>query len=456
MNTVENTLPSETNTFDDPACKVMPMQAESVASMPAENKEPFAPPFPERLDELDTSVSFLTGLALRAASLENDSTTAGIANRLRLGLVITDTLLEQLYRDRLVEKKGVVGLHNHRYTLLDRGWAEVTRLNDVCSYVGPAPVSLQAYTEMTVLQVRNRPSVTQLALERALAHLVLSAEVKQTLGMVASSGRSLFLNGPSGNGKTAIACALANAVPGDLWIPYAVEVDGQIIRIFDSHNHVCVKPETEDYDRRWVKIRPPLVVVGGELTIETLDLLSSPQQRYYEAPLQVKANGGVLLVDDLGRQRCSYKELLNRWIIPLENRTDYLTLSTGKKIQVPFEATVIFATNLQPEDIADDAFMRRMGYRLEVVPPTPNVYAEIFTAYAQSRGLSADPHVLGRLLERYVQENRTPRACEPRDLIERAIDLCKFRREPLRISDETLNVGWKSYFGAAACAPARA
>jgi len=442
MSTVENPPPPA------PAADPAP------GPVPAE-QEPFAPPFPGQLDELDTSFGFLTGLALRAVSLETDCTTATVANRLRLGLVITDQLLEQLYRDRFVEKKGVVGLHNHRYAMLDRGWNEVARINEFCNYVGPAPVSLQAYTEMIVLQVRNRPVVTQKALNRALAHLVLSAEVKQILGMVITSGRSLFLNGPAGNGKTAIATALANALPGDIWIPYAIEVDGQIIRVFDSHNHVCVKPKTDDYDKRWVKIRPPLVVVGGELTIETLDLLSSPHQRYYEAPLQMKANGGLLLVDDLGRQRCSYKELLNRWIIPLEGRVDYLTLSTGKKIQVPFEQTVIFATNLDPADIADDAFMRRMGYRMEVVAPTPTVYAEIFMAYAQSRGLEVDPHVLGRLVERYARENRIPKACEPRDLIERCIDLCKFRREPLRITDETLNIAWTSYFGAATSATAR-
>ena len=456
MNAVQDAVLLGTPRTDDPVCKVTPLSVEKGAPKPVtEAKEPFAPPFPEKLEELDVSPAFLIGLVLRTVSLESECTTASIAQRLRIGILIADALLERLYRDKWIEKKGVVGLHNHRYTMLERGWQEVARLNEFCSYIGPAPVSLQAYSEITVLQIRNRPPVTPLALERALAHLVLAADVKQTLGMVASSGRSLFLNGPSGNGKTAMACALANTVPGDLWIPYAIEVDGQIIRVFDSHNHVCVKPETEDYDRRWVKVRPPLVVVGGELTIETLDLLVSPNQRFYEAPLQVKANGGVLIVDDLGRQRCSYKELLNRWIIPLEHRVDYLTLGTGKKIQVPFEQIVIFATNLSPADIADDAFMRRMGYRLEVVPPTPNVYAEIFTCYARSRGLNVDPHVLGRLLERYAAEGRQPRACEPRDLIERVIDLCKFRREALRLTDETLNVAWNSYFGAAVCAPAR-
>lgn len=439
-------------------CKLMPLSgaAEGEPPVAAEPAEPFSPPFPERMDELDVSPVFLAELALRAVATEVDCTTASIAARLHLGLIITDQLLQRLYQEKLIERRGAIGLHNYRYGMLERGWQEVNRLNRQCSYVGPAPVSLQSYTELTVLQARNRPPATPAAVEQALSGLVLSAQVKQTLGLVASSGRSLFLNGPAGNGKTAMACALANTIPGDFWVPYAVEVDGQIIRIFDVHNHVTVQPMTQDYDHRWVKIRPPLVVVGGELTIQTLDLLASETQRFYEAPLQVKANGGVLVVDDLGRQRCSPKELLNRWIIPLEHRVDYLTLSTGKKIQVPFEAIVVFATNLDAVELQDEAFMRRMGYRLQIVPPTPNIYAEIFTCYARSRGLSVDPHALARLLSRYQDEGRTPRACEPRDLIERAIDLCKYRREPVRLTDETLQTAWESYFGKAVCAPAAA
>ena len=283
-----------------------------------------------------------------------------------------------------------------------------------------------------------------------MADIVLTESAKQTLGLVASSGRSLFLSGPSGNGKTAMARALVDAIEGDMWIPYALEVDGQVIRIFDPHNHQPVKVEGDDYDRRWVKIRPPLIVVGGELTIDSMDLNYTGSQRFYEAPFHLKSNGGVLLVDDLGRQRCSATELLNRWIIPLENHVDYLTLSTGKKIQVPFEQVVIFATNLTVSDIADEAFLRRMGYRMYVMSPGPDTYAEIFSRHARSRGLSVDPGILAHLERRYGAERRTPKACEPRDLIDRSIEVCKFRREPIRLTKAVLDLAWDGYFGASA------
>jgi hypothetical protein len=196
-----------------------------------------------------------------------------------------------------------------------------------------------------------------------------------------------------------------------------------------------------------VRIRPPLVIVGGELSLDSMELMSTDTQRFYEAPFQVKANGGVLVVDDLGRQRCSAKDLLNRWIIPLENRVDYLTLNTGKKIQVPFEQTILFATNLTDKDLADEAFLRRMGYRLHVPGPSPSMYAEIFIRYARSHGLLIDATLLARLLDRYSEEGRSPKCCDPRDLIERSIELCLFRKQPPVISEEILDLAWKNYFG---------
>lgn len=407
----------------------------------------FVPPFPEKLGDLDVSPGFLADMALKTVSLDADCTTASVASRLRLGMRITEDLLQRLCREKLVEIKGVVGLHNHRYAMLDRGWSEVKRVLDFCSYTGPAPVSLKAYTERITQQVRNRPPATRQALEQAMAGLVLSDHAKEILGLVASSGRSLLLTGPSGNGKTAASRALVNAIPGDIWIPHAIEVDGQVIRVFDSHNHQPVQHPNDDFDRRWVRIRAPLVMVGGELTLQSLDLSSTDTQRFYEAPLQVKANGGVLVVDDLGRQRCSATELLNRWIVPLEYRLDYLTLSTGKKIQVPFEQIVVFATNLTDSDLKDEAFLRRMGYRLHVAPPTPDTFTEIFKRYARARGLSVPPRLIQRLLEKYCAERRTPKCCDPRDLIDRWIDLCKYRKQPIRLTEEALDVVWSGYFG---------
>ena len=428
-----------------------PDRVEDVNLLAAEDSDKFAPPFAQTIDELGVSMTFLSDLALKALSLEPDATTASVAQRLHLGMVVTDMLLQRLARDKIIDKKGVAGMHNHRYGMLDRSWVELNRVMTINSYIGPAPVSLNAYSEILTKQVRARLPATRRALDRAMADIVLTDGAKQTLGLVASSGRSLFLSGPSGNGKTAMARALVNAIAGDLWIPYAIEVDGQVIRVFDPHTHQPASTNCTDFDHRWIKIRPPLVVVGGELTIESMELTSTSTQRFYEAPFQMKSNGGVLVVDDLGRQRCSAAELLNRWIVPLEQRIDYLTLSTGKKIQVPFEQVIVFATNMTGEEIADEAFLRRMGYRMYVMPPGPETYAEIFRRYARARGLSFEQSIFAHLELRYGKERREPKSCEPRDLIDRAIEVCKFRREPVRITNETLDMAWDGYFGASAC-----
>lgn len=420
----------------------------AVRPLGSEDTGLFTPSF-RRLGELDVSLGFLADLTLKAVSLQPDCATVHIAERIRLGMMETDALLQRLYEEKLVDKKGTVGLHNNRYAMTDRGWARAAQCLERCSYVGAAPVSLEEYTKMLVRQVRSRPAVAKTVLDAALSELVLPDAVKRRLGMVATSGRSLFLSGPPGNGKTTMARALVNAIPGELWIPRAVEVDGHVIRVFDKHVHHEVEPPDGDYDRRWVKIRPPLVTVGGELTIQSLDLAATEAARCYEAPFQWKANGGVLVIDDLGRQRISARELLNRWIIPLEYRTDYLTLSTGKKIQVPFELIVVFATNLTDTDLVDEAFLRRMGYRVYVPAPSSAMYSEIFRRFAGTIGLPVDEALVRHVLGRYKAENRELKGCEPRDLLTRAVDLCKFDGQSPRLTKEVLDEAWESYFGGA-------
>jgi predicted ATPase with chaperone activity len=302
---------------------------------------------------------------------------------------------------------------------------------------------------MRLQSVPSEPASLE-TVRAAFGDLILPESLLQTLGCVINSRRSLFLTGLPGTGKTAVAERINAALPGAIWIPYAVEIDGQIIRVFDSHCHRPAPAEVTptDYDRRWVLIERPLVIVGGELTLENTDLTWSEAARFYEAPFQMKSNGGTLVIDDFGRQRVAPQHLLNRWIVPLERRVDYLALHTGKKIEVPFEQLVVFSTNLDENDLADQAFLRRMGYRARVEPPTAAAYSQIFARAAGVRGVEYSNASLDHVLHKYVAEQRQMKGCEPRDLLDRITDICRFEGQPLRLTPQLIDVAWQNYFGA--------
>src|SRR5918996_1896655 len=408
----------------------------------------FVPPIPLKVENTQLDFGFLADLALKTVYADANCTTERAAEKLKLSMPVTEDLLQHLYREKFVEIRGLISHGNHRYGLLDRGWQRAQQLLNMNGYIGPAPVSLSAYSEMVVRQSAARDPIEPESVRSAMSGLVLPEDTVQTLGLVANSRRSLFMTGPSGNGKTTIATALHSAQHGEIWIPYAIEVDGQIIKVFDLHSHQPVAVNGIDrYDQRWIRIKRPIVIVGGEMTIETMDLIYSTTVRFYEAPFQMKSNGGTLVIDDFGRQRVDPHDLLNRWIVPLEGRVDYLTLHTGKKIEVPFEQLLIFATNLDPSDLVDDAFLRRMGYRLFVNTPTKEMYAAIFEQYARAMGFTYDPKYLDSIFHLYAEDKRPLRGCEPRDIIERCADLCKYENRPKVLSNDLLEVAWKNYFG---------
>jgi hypothetical protein len=411
--------------------------------------ESMGPPIPEELADTGIAEGFLCDLALKHVAMLPEPTTSAVAQRLNLPRTLTEEILQKLYREKLIEVRVQAAVGSTRYAMLDHGWDRLTRLLQVCGYVGPAPVSLNDYAHMMRLQsIPSNPASID-TVRSAFHDLVLPDSLLQTLGCVINSRRSLFLTGLPGTGKTAVAERINGALAGAIWIPYAIEIDGQIIRVFDTH---CHQPAHEDYtpaefDKRWVLIERPIVIVGGELTLENADLTWSEAAKFYEAPFQMKSNGGTLVIDDFGRQRVAPQDLLNRWIVPLERRVDYLALHTGKKIEVPFEQLVVFSTNLEEKDLADQAFLRRMGYRARVEPPTPAAYLEIFKRQAYNRGIECDSSVLGHILTKYRVEHRQMKGCEPRDILDRATDICMFESLKLELTTEIVDIAWRNYFG---------
>lgn len=411
--------------------------------------ETMGPPVPEELSELGIGEGFMCDLALKHVAMLPEPTTATVAERLHLPRALTEEILQKLYREKLIEVRLQTAFGSTRYGMLDHGWDRLVRLLALCGYSGPAPVSLTDYSHMMRLQSIPSHPASMDTVRAAFHDLILPETLLQTLGCVINSRRSLFLTGLPGTGKTAVAERINNALPGAIWIPYAVEIDGQIIRVFDSHCHRIASEEVTpyEYDRRWVLIDRPLVIVGGELTLENADLTWSEAAKFYEAPFQMKSNGGTLVIDDFGRQRVAPQDLLNRWIVPLERRVDYLALHTGKKIEVPFEQLVVFSTNLDEKDLADQAFLRRMGYRARVEPPTAGAYCEIFKRQAFNRGIRCDQQVLDHVVNKYRIERRQMKGCEPRDLLDRATDICMFEGNAPELTSQVLDIAWGNYFG---------
>jgi predicted ATPase with chaperone activity len=409
-----------------------------------------APKAPQDIASARLEEGALADLAVKLAYTVARFTSDWVGKRLHLSLALVGELMEQLCRDGLAEETLRTGQGRSHYRITQRGREHAERLLEVCGYIGPAPVHLKAYAAMLRWQFANTPQVLPEHVAAALSGLVLSPKAAQLAGLAVSSGRSLFVYGPPGNGKSSLGRQIHAALTGDYWIPHCISVGNSVVRLFDEqvHQRADVPGERPGaVDQRWVRIRRPLVIVGGELTLDLLDLIFSPTLRYYEAPPHLKANGGVFLVDDFGRERVSPEQLLNRFITPMEYQIDYLTMSTGQKIQVPLRHVLIIATNLNPELVTDPAFLRRMGYRVYLGPPTPEQYARIFQLYAQRQGAAVAPEVIERLLERYRAQDRELRSCEPRDLIERARDICRFQGRPLELTPKVLDLAWVGYFG---------
>ena len=390
----------------------------------------------------------LQGLVLKLGYVSSQFSTELTAQKLHLPIPLVANLLEELRQDKLVEVLGSSGPLCYRFALSQKGRDRALRALEISGYLGPAPVSLESYTLAVVQQAHARPAVDSRQVAQSLSNLTLSEEARMLAGLAVTGNRSLFVHGPAGNGKTALCLSLRNSLTTPVWIPHCFAVENQVVRVYDPQVHEPL-PATPgiNLDTRWIQIRPPLLVAGGELRLQDLELTFSPTLRFYEAPIQVKANGGLLLIDDFGRQQVQPAQMLNRWIIPMEYHIDYLTLQTGKKICVPVRQLLLFATNLEPREVTDPAFLRRMGYRLNLKSPNPRQYTTIFQDYAARQGVQLPEGLIDSLLSRYAAEHRELRCSDARDLIERVRDYCRYHLVPFELTPKYLDQAWNGFFG---------
>lgn len=423
---------------------------------------PPLPPAPNSIAECGLSASFLCDLVLKTFFARGQIRGIDLSNATRLPYPgILEAAIRLLRDESLVEvRKGQDYQElNWEFALTGKGQR---RADDVMAregYVGPAPVPLSVYNQT----VRNQPAqwsrITDESLRSALADIVIANETIQKLGPAFNSGKSMFLYGHAGNGKTSVSERMARILMGGYLLPFAIEVYGQVIRLFDSANHhVLVDPlaapgnltapdGTSRFDQRWLIVRRPFIVVGGELKREHLNLTYDPIMKYYVAPVQLKANGGILLIDDFGRQEVPPKDLLNRWIVPLDRNLDYHTLITGQQVEVPFQVLIIFSTNLDPRDLVDEAFLRRLRYKIEIGDPTEEEFREIFRRCCATMQVPFAPAALDHLVEEhYHRSNRGFRAVHPRDLMTQALDLASYRGWERRLTPELIDAAVGTYF----------
>jgi hypothetical protein len=433
------------------------MSAPVATLEPASLKTRPSPPMPPAtLAETGLHPDSLAQLLLKTL-VAGESSGTQLADNLRLPFSVFDALVQHGRVEKLIEVRGAggAGTAGYRYSLTDLGRERAMQFLDINRYIGPAPVPLSQYSTYVRACMAAKPWVDRERLSTGFDNLIVSQGMYDLLGPAVNSGKALFLYGKPGNGKTVIAEGIGRSLGSDMHVPHAIDVDGQVITMFDPINHVLTTSPgasasviaTAAYDRRWLEIRRPVVVVGGELTLEMLDLTFNEISKFYEAPIQMKANGGVFVVDDFGRQRIPPRDLLNRWIVPLESRVDFLTLHTGRKFEIPFNVFIIFATNLKPESLADEAFLRRIPYKVRAKNPTPDEYSRIFELNCRRRGLAFDPVMVEYLQRKYYQARKLQmRACHPRDLVEQVIDMCRYnQREPV-ITRELLDAACASYF----------
>ena len=417
------------------------------------------PMAPQTVEDSGLSVDLIQQLLLKTLHFSGELRGTELAKRLGLQFSVLEPALEFLKTERQVEVAGgaMVGQASYRYRITDAGRVRAVLFLEANHYVGVAPVPFDQYRRyMLAFQTAAPRSATRDRVREAFSHLVISQPVLDQLGPAINAGHSMFVYGPPGNGKTVISQAIRKLLHGSIAIPHAVEIEGSIIRFFDPVNHEPIEPDEEERpgfdlgrgpDRRWVQCKRPMVMVGGELTLEALELSYNATTGFYRAPTQAIANGGVLVIDDFGRQQCSPRDLLNRWIVPLESRVDFLTLQSGQKFELPFMVLVIFATNIKPSELVDEAFLRRIHYKVFAESPTVAEFNRIFENCCRERELPFERSAVEHLLQNYYAPRKIAlRGCQPRDLLEHVVSLADYLGEPRRVTPELLDAACAAYF----------
>lgn len=410
------------------------------------------PTAPKTVEETGLEYRQVEELILKHAMFLGDFKLADMSDRIKLPFLVVERILENLKKERLVEIKGASSYTSisYQYQITEAGRNKSMKLLELSRYVGPAPVNLNAYTAMVELQTVKSITVTETQVKKAFSHLVLDDEKVRRLGPAVSSGQALFIYGPPGNGKTAIAEAIGNLLTDAIYLPFAVCVADQIISVYDPISHILaeeVAQPGETRDQRWLLIKRPVVMTGGELTLRMLDLDFNPIVKFYEAPLQMKANNGLLIIDDFGRQQVGPQSILNRWIVPLDRRIDFMTLNTGMKFNIPFDLLLVFATNLAPEQLVDEAFLRRIHYKIKISHPSEFEFKSIFKAVCSQADVAFNEAAYQFLMTNlYRSRCISFSACHPRDLIEHIINYARYYSLPPEMNEATIRFACDNYF----------
>lgn len=419
------------------------------------------PPIPLKIISTGLSEAFLSDLLLKIAYQEAGTfTVRQVMQKLCLPFSVIDELIELLKADQLIAIRSATsyGRETQIFELTHRGREKAKAALDVSLYVGAAPVPLQDYTRILAQQYVQQIEIDSAWVHKSLSHMVVSKQLLNQLGPAFSSGRAIFLYGPPGTGKSSFAEALGRALPGDIYIPHAVEVNGQVIRLYDPAIHFSIEEKTASdtqlditanlkYDPRWKKCRRPVVMAGGEFTTDMLDLCFDINSKFYEAPVQMKAANGVFILDDFGRQKIPPREMLNRWIVPLERGTDFLSLHTGMKFEIPFDQINIFSTNLRPMDLVDEAFLRRIRHKIKIPYSTEDEYKEILRRVCIKQGIEYNESVANHLLDtHYGKTGRPLVGSHPRDIVDQIIDFSRFLKEPPVFTVATVDAAAANYF----------